>query len=68
MNGKITCRHHCVAPKRHVGCHDHCPEYLEQKAALEKHKEKERADRAIDTYDYERMASYARWRQRQASR
>ena len=22
----------CVAPKRYPGCHDHCPEYLEQKA------------------------------------
>lgn len=24
----------CVAPKRHPGCHDHCPEYLAEKAEL----------------------------------
>lgn len=22
----------CVPPKRHPGCHDHCPDYLNEKA------------------------------------
>ena len=26
----------CVAPKRHPGCQDHCPEYLEKKAEQDK--------------------------------
>ncbi|MBR5199224.1 MAG: hypothetical protein IKW20_05285 [Bacteroidales bacterium] len=31
----IKCCHHCVAPKRYPGCHDHCPEYLKEKAEYE---------------------------------
>ena len=33
--GYVECCHHCVAPKRYPGCHDHCPEYLEVKKKLE---------------------------------
>lgn len=29
---RITCCKGCVAPKRYPGCHDRCPEYIEQKA------------------------------------
>ena len=29
---KAICCHGCVAPKRHPGCHDHCPEYIKEKA------------------------------------
>ena len=32
MGGIITCCYHCVAPKRHPGCHSTCPEYLKQRA------------------------------------
>lgn len=28
----ISCCHHCVPPKRHTACWDHCPEYLKEKA------------------------------------
>ena len=35
----ITCCHHCVPPKRHTACWDHCPEYLKQKAEQEARKE-----------------------------
>ncbi len=28
----INCCRYCVAPKRHPGCHDHCPEYIKEKA------------------------------------
>ena len=27
----IKCCLGCVAPKRHPGCHDHCPEYIKEK-------------------------------------
>lgn len=30
--GRINCCRYCVAPKRYPGCHDHCPEYAEEKA------------------------------------
>ena len=28
----INCCWDCIAPKRHPGCHSHCPEYLAEKA------------------------------------
>lgn len=28
----------CVAPKRHPGCHGHCPDYLKEKAEYESKK------------------------------
>lgn len=33
----ITCCKDCVAPKRHVGCHTYCQEYIDEK---KKHDEK----------------------------
>lgn len=33
----ITCCKDCVAPKRHVGCHAECQEYIDEK---KKHDEK----------------------------
>ena len=39
---RITCCNNCVAPKRYPGCHGTCPEYLEQRAELDKEKEAER--------------------------
>ena len=35
----ISCCHGCMAPKRHPGCHDTCPEYLKEKAEHEIQKE-----------------------------
>lgn len=26
----------CVPPKRHIGCHSNCPEYLEEKKNLDR--------------------------------
>ena len=34
----IFCCRGCIAPKRYPGCHDHCPEYLTQKAEHEERK------------------------------
>lgn len=61
MNGKITCCRYCVAPKRHIGCHETCPEYLEQKDALVKYKKKERELKALEVYDYDKMAYRKRY-------
>lgn len=36
----IKCCKDCVAPKRHIGCHADCKEYLEEKAQYEKAKQK----------------------------
>lgn len=41
----IKCCKDCVAPKRHIGCHGTCKEYLDEKAADEELKAKERAAR-----------------------
>jgi hypothetical protein len=30
----------CVAPKRHLGCHAHCPDYIEEKKENELRREK----------------------------
>ena len=35
FNHPITCCKSCVAPKRHPGCHGHCPEYLAERAVYE---------------------------------
>ena len=32
----INCCRYCVAPKRHPGCHDSCPDYTAQKAEHER--------------------------------
>lgn len=39
----IKCCKDCVAPKRHPGCHATCKEYIDEKAQLEKDKEKAKA-------------------------
>ena len=31
----IECCKSCVAPKRHIGCHAVCPEYIAEKTAYE---------------------------------
>lgn len=37
MTPNFSCKG-CTAPKRYPGCHDHCPEYLTQKADHEERK------------------------------
>ena len=47
----IKCCKGCVAPKRHPGCHGHCPEYKKEKVEHEERKavedKKRRTDQAI---------------------
>ena len=47
----------CVAPKRHPGCHGHCPEYLAQKANHDKLKDEMEKAKNIERGLY---AHYAR--------
>lgn len=42
---KIKCCKDCVAPKRHLGCHDTCKEYKKEKAEHEAAKQKEREEK-----------------------
>lgn len=47
----ILCCHHCVAPMRHPGCHDHCDIY--QKAKKEHDAQKAAEDKRLRAeYDY----------------
>ena len=52
----ITCCRHCVPPKRHTACWDHCPEYLKEKAEYEaikaEHRKKAEIDRGLDAQKY----------------
>lgn len=48
MTRGITCCKDCVEPKRHVGCHSDCPEYLAEYAANEAEKEAKRKARLGD--------------------
>lgn len=43
----ISCCRDCVAPKRHPGCHDKCPEYLEQRARYDELKDAENKRREL---------------------
>lgn len=50
----IKCCRNCVAPKRHVGCHGTCKEYLEEKAAWEDAKKSSRKDNIYLVYKGEK--------------
>lgn len=52
----IKCCRYCVAPKRHPGCHDHCSEYLEEKA---EHDEQKAADDKRRYIEYGLNSQYA---------
>jgi hypothetical protein len=64
---KIKCCKDCVAPKRHLGCHDTCEDYKKEKAEHDKSKQNERkkreSERLIDEHDFD-MTPYAGIRKR----
>lgn len=43
----MRCCHGCVAPKRQPGCHDHCPDYKEERAEYDKLKDAEDKRNAV---------------------
>lgn len=47
MSYSINSCKNCVPPKRHPGCHDHCPEYLAQKAKHDEMKAAEKMQKAV---------------------
>ena len=44
----IKCCYGCVAPKRHTGCWDHCPDYAKEKEQDKKEKAAYRQKRAVE--------------------
>lgn len=54
----IKCCNGCVAPKRHPGCHDHCPEYGAEKAEHERLKANEFERRKVKNDIYNQRAMH----------
>lgn len=61
----IKCCRNCVPPKRHIGCHGTCEQYLKEKAEYEKQKEYARAHKTVmlTNYDFDKIA-YANFKRR----
>ena len=53
----IKCCHGCVAPKRHLGCHDHCEEYIKERDELHRKKEidKEKIRPVLTEHDFNKI-------------
>lgn len=52
----MDCCRHCVPPKRHPGCHDHCPEYIEERAEYDEKKAAENKQKAVSSGIYRQKA------------
>lgn len=48
----IKCCKNCVAPKRHIGCHATCAEYLSEKKEHDELRDKERKWREAENGIY----------------
>lgn len=44
---ETPCRY-CVAPKRHIGCHGKCQEYIDWKAEWDAFQKEQKRERLID--------------------
>lgn len=49
----FECCKGCVPPKRHVGCHSECEEYLKDKEELKKRKEQIKMNESISLSNYD---------------
>ena len=60
----------CVAPKRHPGCHDHCPEYIAEKAEHDRKKAIDDKERfvSIGIYGNRSKKVYKALRDRESAR
>lgn len=43
----VVCCNGCVPPKRHPGCHDHCPDFITEKLVDDLREEKYRKQQEI---------------------
>lgn len=53
MTGPIKCCYKCVPPKRHLACHDTCPEYIAERKEYDKGKTVRDKEQEQVTYIYE---------------
>lgn len=51
----FECCRNCVAPKRHPGCHGHCPEYLNDKKASDARRASKLRESSIIGGSYEQQ-------------
>lgn len=58
MGAIINCCHYCVAPKRHPGCHDHCPEYVAEKAEHDRLKAMDAEKRKVKNDIYNQRSEH----------
>lgn len=56
MMSLINCCHHCVAPKRHPGCHDSCSDYSAEKELHNQRKEADAKRRKVKNDIYTQRA------------
>lgn len=56
----ITCCRRCEAPKRHLGCHGSCPEYLAERAREDRAAKAKQAEYGVNEYEITRHLSAAR--------
>ncbi len=59
----FDCCYKCTQPKRHPGCHDHCGEYLAEKAARDRKKSQAHPEIKSGLY-CQRTAAVARAKRR----
>ena len=52
----FKCCHFCVAPKRHPGCHDYCPDYAAEKAENDRCKAADAKRRKVENDIYNQRA------------
>ena len=56
----IKCCQFCVAPKRHLGCHSDCPEYIEEKAQWEEERARIAQQNQLQADAYPKHPNYKR--------
>ena len=65
MSKGIKCCYKCIPPKRHIGCHASCEEYIEEKALHEKYKNTKKNKTLIDEYCRKRSLAFNKVLQKQ---
>ena len=53
LSKPITCCNGCIPPKRYVGCHGVCEEFITQKKEQEEYKEKVKAKKLTESYHHQ---------------